>query len=160
MNLILDIDGTLAASPRVPNGDDFAAWERLILATPPPVIEGSQAGVVDLIAVASRALLLTGRSVLLWTVTTEWINDAFPCLRGVELAMRMPDDPRTAPLSKWDRLDRWRRRHPGPIVLVDDDPSMRVACGDRDRFLLAPGCWMAEARAVAFALMPVAVAHG
>ena len=38
--LVVDIDGTLCASPPVPNGDDFAAWERMITEEPPPVVEG------------------------------------------------------------------------------------------------------------------------
>ncbi len=138
MIAVFDIDGTIANTPPVPNGTDFAAWCDLILTGTHPPIPRALEGVERTIHGASRVLVLTARSERLRKATERWLQQHIPPLAGRAISMRALDDLRPSVLSKWDRLHGLRDR---PMMLIDDDPAMAVCCGTGDVFRLAPGCW-------------------
>ena len=147
MLIVFDIDGTLAATPPVV-GNDFAGWEREIHTLLHPPVAGAIEGVAELLATGHQVALLSARSARLHAATLHWLREWMPALRGVHISLRPTEDLRPSALTKWDRLERMRGDH--PIVLVDDDPVMAVACHRAgDTFMHAPTCWELAVRQVA-----------
>lgn len=137
---VLDLDGTLCDSPPVVGGD-YAAWERAIAASPPPLVDGARPGVGAILGAGLEPIVLSARSERIRAATRVWIDAVFPGLRGVDINLRAPDDSRPSVLSKLERLEAYRRQREGRVLLVDDDPAMRHAVREGDVFALAPGCW-------------------
>ena len=141
--LVIDIDGTLCASPPVGAGG-FDEWERLILAGGLEPIPGAAEALAVLLPRHDRTLLLTARSERLRVETRIWINRHFPALCRVPLSMRAEYDPRDPALTKWDRLSGLRGLD--RMTLIDDDARMKIALLPGDSFVSAPDDYRAIVR--------------
>lgn len=142
--LIFDIDNTLCLNRPVTAG--FEAWEASIVASHPEPHPRALVEVPALLAAHPRAVpyLLTARHSRLRGVTSAWIAGSFPGLEWAHLSMLSEDGPgeiaaglEWSRRSKLSRLAAIRARHPGLLVLIDDDPEMSAAIGAGDTFVLA-----------------------
>lgn len=146
MILVCDLDGTLIASPPVPEVDgvpDFAAWERLIATQSPDPVPGALKGLRSRLRGARALWLLTARSERLRAATCQWVRTHMAGLRVDVLSMRQFDDLRSGAASKAARLQSLRQMlaRGRAAHVIDDDPEMRGHLRSGDRFDLAPSCW-------------------
>ena len=148
--LVLDLDGTLIASPMV-DGENWSAWEASLRASDLLPVPGAQEGVRRLLFQHPRAsfYLLTGRNDRLRSLTCAWVARHFPCLDGAIVSMRPDGSLLPSPECKGLRLKRIRDKYPGRMLLVDDDPAMRGHLGPADIWAQAPDCWTELAEKVA-----------
>lgn len=132
--IILDVDGTLLDSP--PCDDDYAEWERRILAEPCMPVPGAVEGVAALLAryPAATVQIITARSERLLCATYHALEAHYP--QRVAGAYHCHAEGRARKLLELAYL-----LADGPALILDDDPAIADWIRPVDRLWLAPACW-------------------
>ncbi len=155
MNLILDVDGTLAdASHRshfvdgeVKDWDSFLQPHLVIQDT---VIEGARRGYDYLTKLTDSVFFLTGRNESLRDATAQWLKTHFDVnCNAYNLIMRPIDDNSVPSVFKENALlETIENRiflngnNQSAIMAIDDDPYMMRIYRDLGYIALhAPECW-------------------